>query len=522
MTDHASGSGTGALEARLAALENGYSYVAERTDVLFALLQKGHGPIHELRQLLDYTEARLVDLQLRVAPCEPAVTELKHRIDSIARIVLHLGSPIPPGQVPETTSTILPPPANSGTTRSVLFVHNSYYHFLYLAAALRRRGWDALSLSMEDPEGANSHFYHGEDVTIWSPDQVAHARAVDALGIEIPARFKWVQFSGKGQMALSRAQFDHQGSFEQVPWDVIALKQRGVKVGYTISGCHDGLSQSAYNEWAGGTCSRCSLRDKPTLCSDVGNQGWGHKRNLFFDLVAGEMLPKLDMGKSPKVYSEPLTMSLDETVWHPELAIPPAFLHPRDTGKVLVFHAVGNYSSNAETGVRDYKGTRAIVAAVELLKAEGLPIEFLFTERVHSREMRFIQAQADIIVDQLNAGRYGAFAREALMLGKPVIGYKVVNEPDGRPLASMMETPVIHATEASIADVLRELVSDRARREDIGRRSRAFAVKWHGATAQAERFEQIYDHVMAGGSPAEFVWQPSPEVLAAAAGVGTA
>ena len=30
-------------------------------------------------------------------------------------------------------------------SRSVLFLHHSYYNFFYLAAALRRRGWDAVS-----------------------------------------------------------------------------------------------------------------------------------------------------------------------------------------------------------------------------------------------------------------------------------------------------------------------------------------------------------------------------------------
>lgn len=510
------------MRARVAALESGYGYVAQRTDILFDYLSKDHGPVHELRQLLAYTEARLVDLQARLQPGEQLASNIAHRLDLLAGLVLGLTATPGPAEPVAPVPPLLPAPAHPNAQRSVLFVHNSYYHFLYLAAALRRRGWDALSLSLEDPKGSHSAFYHGEDVALWSPDPTVRARTVAELRTGIPARFKWVHFSGKGHFALSSSQFDRQGSFEQIPWDVIDFRSRGVKIGYTISGCQDGLSQSAYHQWTGGTCARCSMRDKPELCSDAGNLAWGHKRNLFCDLVAGEMLPKLDAGASPKIYSEPLTMALDETLWRPGLTIPPALLRPRDSGKVLVFHAVGNYSTNAAIGVRDYKGTRSIMAAVEKLQAEGLPVEFLFTERVHSRDMRFVQAQADIIVDQLNAGRYGAFAREGLMLGKPVVGYKVVSEPDGRPLASLSEAPVVNATEDTIADVLRELVTDRARREEIGRRSRAFALKWHSATAQAERFEQMYDHVMAGGAPAEFVWHPSRQIMALVADEETA
>ena len=54
--------------------------------------------------------------------------------------------------------------------RSVLFLRNSYYHFYYLAEALRRRGWDALTVSTDDPEGPHANYYHGEDVNLWDAD----------------------------------------------------------------------------------------------------------------------------------------------------------------------------------------------------------------------------------------------------------------------------------------------------------------------------------------------------------------
>ena len=51
--------------------------------------------------------------------------------------------------------------------RSVLFMHHCYYNFFYLAKALRRRGWDAISLSTEAPNGTNERYYHGEDHRIF-------------------------------------------------------------------------------------------------------------------------------------------------------------------------------------------------------------------------------------------------------------------------------------------------------------------------------------------------------------------
>ena len=52
--------------------------------------------------------------------------------------------------------------------RSVVFLHHSYYHFYYLALALRKRGWDAVTGSLENPPGPNYHFYHGADINLYS------------------------------------------------------------------------------------------------------------------------------------------------------------------------------------------------------------------------------------------------------------------------------------------------------------------------------------------------------------------
>ena len=48
-----------------------------------------------------------------------------------------------------------------------------------------------------------------------------------------------------------------------------------------------------------------------------------------------------------------------------------------------------------------------------------------------NKDVRFIQVQADIVVDQLNYGRYGAQAREGMMLGRPTVCYINKSEPPG-------------------------------------------------------------------------------------------
>lgn len=399
-----------------------------------------------------------------------------------------------------------------GQPRSVLFLHSSYYHFFYLAAALRRRGWDAVYVSMEPPDSPNARFYHGEDVNLFEPDPRAFAVALEAVLAEIPERFRMVHFAGDGWMTLSPADQDFGARREAIPWDFIHLRRAGVKIGYTCGGCADGIAQSSFYRWSEQSCDKCTLKGRDDRCSDLRNLAWGHKREMFCDLIATEMLPSIDYASGPKVYREPLTMALDANTWRPDIAVPPEHRIERSPEEVLVYHGVGNYFDANYGGNRDYKGTLAIRRAVDHLRSEGLPVRLIFVHDLPSTEVRFVQVQADLVVDQLNFGRYGANGRESLMLGKPVIGNVRLTEADGAsPLQSLSESPIIHATEATIEAVLRDLVLDADKRRRVGDASRAYALKWHSAHALAERYEVVYDWLMSGGRPSD-----APVVVAGA------
>ncbi len=67
------------------------------------------------------------------------------------------------------------------------------------------------------------------------------------------------------------------------------------------------------------------------------------------------------------------------------------------------------------------KGTHVFVPLAERLKRQGLDVELMFFHDVPSTKIRYYQAQADIVLDQLTIGWFGANGRESLMLGKPVV-----------------------------------------------------------------------------------------------------
>lgn len=385
--------------------------------------------------------------------------------------------------------------------RSVVFLHNNYYTFYYLARALRKRGWDAVSVCTENSDDDGQKFYHGNDVSLYDPSPMKMQSNIEKFFTESVGRFKMVHFYGRGLMSFFPSGFDTEVSFLRMPVDFIKLKQAGIKIGYSVCGCLDGVAQSTFSKWSGGCCDRCIWQDHDRVCSDKMNLAWGHKYEMFCDLVSCEGFPALDYQSGPKTFREPLTTALDEKFWNPNIVVPDEFVLPRKDGELIVYHAVGNFDTRSNAD-RNIKGTRAVIEAIKRLQAEGMNVRLEFVQNMPSTKVRFLQVQADVIIDQLNHGRYGASAREGMMLGRPTICYINKKElPGQRHLKSIEECPLVSADEGNVYEVLRDLLLDEPRRKRISIESRAFALKWHSADACAERFEAVYDRLLSNLPP---------------------
>ena len=281
-----------------------------------------------------------------------------------------------------------------------------------------------------------------------------------------------------------------------IGWDVQLLKCLGKKIVYSNIGCLDGVSQSSFRSWPPEpVCDICRWRDEPTVCSDERNLAWGKLRNSLADYQINLGGNRKDYNDDPRVHEVPEFYCLDTKVWDPDLPVPPQYRlqYPEDT--VKIYHAVGNFESRTGPNNRNIKCTHIYVPLIERLKREGYKVELLFYSNVPNKDIRFYQVQADIVVDMLTFGWFGATGREAMMLGKP---YVCFIRPEW--LETMRqeipeyvdELPVVSATPDTVYDVLKDLILHPEKRMDIGRRSRDFAVKWHSAEAGAKHFDRIY------------------------------
>jgi hypothetical protein len=123
------------------------------------------------------------------------------------------------------------------------------------------------------------------------------------------------------------------------------------------------------------------------------------------------------------------------------------------------------------------KGTRHVVEAVDALRREGLPVRLDLIEGTSHEDVLRRTAAADVVVDQLLLGWYGAFAIEAMAIGRPVLVYIRENEADDNPFGA--ELPVVRTTAATLVDELRALAGDLERRKELGAAGRRFAEAHH-------------------------------------------
>ena len=97
---------------------------------------------------------------------------------------------------------------------------------------------------------------------------------------------------------------------------------------------------------------------------------------------------------------------------------------------------------------REVKGTAQVIAAVDALRAEGVPVRLDLIEGVTATRRWRASRAADVIVDQLRLGWYGGLAVEGMALGRPVLAASARTTADN-PFGAAL--PVVRSRPADAA-----------------------------------------------------------------------
>ncbi|EXI69602.1 MAG: hypothetical protein AW08_00095 [Candidatus Accumulibacter adjunctus] len=395
----------------------------------------------------------------------------------------------------------LKPAFDALASRRVLFCGQSYYNVWYLSRALRHLGWKA-DVYNWDSNPANWIYYHGEDYRLGGDIPEGLEGELDFYLLAIYG-YDVFHFSNAHGIAFGWGVQSAVAQRLGMHAEIHLLKALGKKVVYSHNGCLDGVSQTAFSKWGPeSVCSICRWQHEPSVCSDERNLAWGRFRNSVADFQCTLGGNRVDCNADRRVHEVPEFYCLDPGLWHPEMAIPEQYRLPSlPDGGVRLYHAVGRREERTRSDGVNIKSSHVYLPLIERFRTEGLVLDLIEPTGIPNREVRFLQAQADIFLDMLTYGWFGANIREAMMLAKPVICFirpewlESVREelPD-----YAEELPIVSATPDTVESVLRDLIADPEKRREIGRRSRDFALKWHSASAGAARFDRIYGALLAG------------------------
>lgn len=387
---------------------------------------------------------------------------------------------------------------SASKAKRVLYVGQGYYNSFYLSRALRLRGWKADLLDWDLNLSAKK-FYHGSDFEFVPDEQYDYLRD---LNFYMSSLYSYDVFHFANAHAISYGASNtwftrHFGENSEIR----LLKALGKKIVYSNSGCNDGVTQTSFSSWGPiSPCSECVWQGRDEVCGDLRNAAWGRFRNEIADhqcLLGGN---RIDYNISPTIHEEPEFYCLSPDIWDPSLDIPEKYRLPeKRPGEIRVYHAVGNRKSRTRADGTNIKSTHVYLPLLEKMASRGIDLELVSPDEVPNLDVRYLQLQSDIFLEMLTFGWFGANAREAMMLGKPVICYirpewlqSVRNEiPEYAD-----ELPIVSATPQTVEKVLEDLIANPLLREEIGRRSREFALRWHSDAAGARRFDNVYSRLL--------------------------
>ena len=271
------------------------------------------------------------------------------------------------------------------------------------------------------------------------------------------------------------------GRYWSINSDLLYVKKMRKKVVQSYWGYCDNRRMG---EPAGGIISECNVckQFRPIRCENEEYNTIIRRSLMYSDVI-------LVNGRAATQYStfrwmdNPIELSRYS---FSENSIPDKYRLEKD-GKIKIYHSFGN-AVNRD----DVKGTKFVIDAVDKLKKEGYNIDFLYLNNVVHNDIRYYQAQADIVIDQLYCGWYGSTGAECLSLGKLIITYINPKMEEYMEKELGREIPLVSATTNSIYSVLKDILDNPIKYEKYKARAREFAEKYHDYRIVARKLLNIY------------------------------
>lgn len=148
---------------------------------------------------------------------------------------------------------------------------------------------------------------------------------------------------------------------------------------------------------------------------------------------------------------------------------------------------------------RAAKGSDTVLAVLEKLKTKyGSRIELVIVENLPYEKALQAYSQADLIIDQILIGWYGAFAVECMFMKKPVMVRVAEEDLHFLPpkMAEQLRSSVINADPNTIEQNLISVIEQPEQLSLIANNAEAYAHQWHHPRQVAQVTKEFYERAL--------------------------
>lgn len=144
---------------------------------------------------------------------------------------------------------------------------------------------------------------------------------------------------------------------------------------------------------------------------------------------------------------------------------------------------------------RDLKGSKYILDALNKLQTKYTNLEIVIIENMPHKKALEMYMEADIVIDQVLIGWYGAFGVEVMKMGKPLAVY--ISEDDlqfiPNDMAKDLKEAIINISPFNIYETLSEYIENRSLLVSKSIAGLDYVHKWHDPKYVAGITKEVYE-----------------------------
>ena len=146
---------------------------------------------------------------------------------------------------------------------------------------------------------------------------------------------------------------------------------------------------------------------------------------------------------------------------------------------------------------RDFKGSIYILEALRQLKKKYNNIEINIIENIAHEEAIKLYKEADLVIDQVLIGWYGAFGVEVMKMGKPLAVF--IREEDlefiPKGMKKDLKDAIINITPFNIIEILSLYIENPKLLKEKSLTGIAYVERWHNPLYVAEIVKDVYEDI---------------------------